>query len=344
MKTSSSSSSMVRVTVCLSCLVAGDDQASAQQAPYGTQPQYASSYYPPSQPSAMERIRSTGQSVGNFIRRKFYGESAPTSYAQPPVYQRLGGSYQTQVYNLDAPARPVETPSGSGTGFQRPALGSNPKYVTPPTPAPVESKGSSATFSSTAKTTSKKTKSSPPPVVASAPTASKKRYTPAKPSTFSKPKTKPIPAPVAPADEPPATLTAPTVPEPPKYDAPAPTVGTTEAKLNKDYYPLPGAPQPAPTTTDAASISPTVGGAEPYLTPKSTGSETTVGKTEAPTTTSTTTDVGTKSSGSFLVGKKTSKAGRVVSPYPPYNELDITGLPSGSLALDPTTQKVFEVP
>jgi hypothetical protein len=50
------------------------------------------------------------------------------------------------------------------------------------------------------------------------------------------------------------------------------------------------------------------------------------------------------SSNSFMVGKKTSKPGRVMSPYAPYNELDITGLPSGSLALDPTTQKVFQVP
>lgn len=50
------------------------------------------------------------------------------------------------------------------------------------------------------------------------------------------------------------------------------------------------------------------------------------------------------SSGSFLKGKKTAKPGRVISPYPPYKELDITGLESGSLALDPTTQKVFEVP
>ena len=49
-------------------------------------------------------------------------------------------------------------------------------------------------------------------------------------------------------------------------------------------------------------------------------------------------------SGSFLKGKKTGKPGRVISPYPPYKELDITGLDSGSLALDPTTQKVFEVP
>jgi hypothetical protein len=49
-------------------------------------------------------------------------------------------------------------------------------------------------------------------------------------------------------------------------------------------------------------------------------------------------------SNSFLRGKKASKEGRVISPYPPYRELDVSGLASGSLALDPTTQKVFEVP
>jgi hypothetical protein len=49
-------------------------------------------------------------------------------------------------------------------------------------------------------------------------------------------------------------------------------------------------------------------------------------------------------SGGFLRGKKTGKEGRVISPYPPYRELDVSGLSSGSLALDPTTQKVFEVP
>lgn len=48
--------------------------------------------------------------------------------------------------------------------------------------------------------------------------------------------------------------------------------------------------------------------------------------------------------GGFLRGKKTGKEGRVISPYPPYRELDVSGLSSGSLALDPTTQKVFEVP
>ena len=53
---------------------------------------------------------------------------------------------------------------------------------------------------------------------------------------------------------------------------------------------------------------------------------------------------GAANSGSFLRGKKASKEGRVISPYPPYRELDVSGLSSGSLALDPTTQKVFEVP
>jgi len=49
-------------------------------------------------------------------------------------------------------------------------------------------------------------------------------------------------------------------------------------------------------------------------------------------------------SSSPMVGSKTSTPGRVKSPYAPFNELDVTGLPSGSLAMDPTTQKVFRVP
>lgn len=50
------------------------------------------------------------------------------------------------------------------------------------------------------------------------------------------------------------------------------------------------------------------------------------------------------STGSTLTGTRTTKAGLVKSPYPPYNELDVTGLPTGSLAMDPTTGKVFRVP
>jgi hypothetical protein len=50
------------------------------------------------------------------------------------------------------------------------------------------------------------------------------------------------------------------------------------------------------------------------------------------------------SNGATLTGTRTTKAGLVKSPYPPYNELDVTGLPTGSLAMDPTTGKVFRVP
>ena len=49
-------------------------------------------------------------------------------------------------------------------------------------------------------------------------------------------------------------------------------------------------------------------------------------------------------SSNVMTGTKTGKSGRVKSPYAPYSELDVTGLPSGSLALDPTTQKVFRIP
>jgi len=101
-------------------------------------------------------------------------------------------------------------------------------------------------------------------------------------------------------------------------ESPPPTKTTSKpATVTPKKEPKPDAPPPTPQPTTRRSES----------TPK-----------EFPTTTS------SGASGSFLKGKKTAKPGRVISPYPPYKELDITGLESGSLALDPTTQKVFEVP
>lgn len=41
---------------------------------------------------------------------------------------------------------------------------------------------------------------------------------------------------------------------------------------------------------------------------------------------------------------KTATAGLVKSPHTPHNEIDVSGLPSGTLAKDPTTQKLFRVP
>ncbi|MDI1310717.1 hypothetical protein [Prosthecobacter sp.] len=99
---------------------------------------------------------------------------------------------------------------------------------------------------------------------------------------------------------------------PPARTPSKPATVTPKKEVKPDAPP----PTPAPTTRRSES------------TPK-----------EFPSTTSS-----SGSSGSFLKGKRTAKPGRVISPYPPYKELDITGLESGSLALDPTTQKVFEVP
>ena len=42
--------------------------------------------------------------------------------------------------------------------------------------------------------------------------------------------------------------------------------------------------------------------------------------------------------------RRTGNPNRVKSPYAPHNELDIAGLESGSLAMDPTTNKIFRVP
>ncbi len=106
---------------------------------------------------------------------------------------------------------------------------------------------------------------------------------------------------------------------PPKVnDSPPARTTSKPAKVTPKKEVKPDAPPPTPAPTTRRSES----------TPK-----------EFPTTSSS-----GGSSGSFLKGKRTSKPGRVISPYPPYKELDITGLESGSLALDPTTQKVFEVP
>ena len=105
-------------------------------------------------------------------------------------------------------------------------------------------------------------------------------------------------------------------------------------------------PPPPPVTTQPPADAPVtlsnLGGSLPGTTttpPAPQPSTTTPPKEPAPPTTQST--VG---SSQFLVGKKTGVPGRVLSPYPPYQELDVTGLASGSLALDPTTDKVFEIP
>lgn len=295
--------------------------ASAQQAPQGY-------YYQPQQESTLKRM---GRNVGDFFRRSFYGQPAPTY--QAPAYRQPGGTARS--YSLDAP------PSSQGYARSQ-SYGNRPQYQTPrASGTPQKGSSSSARTSTSA---ASRSKSSPPATASRGSTESKKRYTPpSKPSSFKK-------APSHPSDEPvrnerEETVTAPSNPPLPLPNStpdvekttstPTPP-GSTEARLGdprlSNTFPLPG----ASPRTESSTISPTYSSDAINLGPTKLPVE-----DAASTTTSSS---GTAKSGSFLVGRKTSKPGRVISPYAPYNELDVAGLPAGSLALDPTTQKVFQVP
>ncbi len=120
-----------------------------------------------------------------------------------------------------------------------------------------------------------------------------------------------------------------------KTPAPAPTTRTySPPKVSQTPPKTTSKPATKPQTLPPAPKPP-----EPAPPPVTTRRSEATPREQSPGTTAS-----SGNSSSFLKGRKTAKPGRVISPYPPYKELDITGLESGSLALDPTTQKVFEVP
>lgn len=43
----------------------------------------------------------------------------------------------------------------------------------------------------------------------------------------------------------------------------------------------------------------------------------------------------------YPMGRLTSRPGFVVSPYPPYNRIDVRGIPRGAQVEDPSTHRVF---
>lgn len=51
-----------------------------------------------------------------------------------------------------------------------------------------------------------------------------------------------------------------------------------------------------------------------------------------------------QSGNDYPYAEKTRTPGEVISPYAPYNVMDVRGLRSGSLALDPSSNKKFRVP
>jgi len=46
----------------------------------------------------------------------------------------------------------------------------------------------------------------------------------------------------------------------------------------------------------------------------------------------------------YPVAERTENPDRVISPYSPYNVIDVQGFRSGQLAKDPSNQKIFRIP
>jgi hypothetical protein len=255
----------------------------------------------------------------------------PAGYRQQPGYssyqasrnnvgERVGGSVKRLFYGEPQPAYPQPQYSrsapSSGRSLDAPPsrTRSTPSIAsTPPSPA---KSAPASTATAKPKTTTKPT---------STPSKPSSKYTPPriKPETAS-PKVESKSTPQKTQDSPPpAPVSEPSTPVPAStYTPPAPIQETAPVLDNKPTQ----SPQTFATlsNTNSSELTPAP---EPTIQKK---------ETPAPSTAS--------SEGQFLVGKKTSSPGRVVSPYPPYQELDVTGLSSGSLALDPTTDKVFQIP
>ncbi len=51
-----------------------------------------------------------------------------------------------------------------------------------------------------------------------------------------------------------------------------------------------------------------------------------------------------RAQGDYPTANPSGVPGQVISPYPPYKKIDVSGFNSGQLAKDPTTGKIFRVP
>jgi hypothetical protein len=46
----------------------------------------------------------------------------------------------------------------------------------------------------------------------------------------------------------------------------------------------------------------------------------------------------------YPMAQRTENPNQVLSPFPPYNVIDVTGFNSGQLARDPSNQQIFRIP
>ncbi|MEN3941369.1 hypothetical protein WJU23_08760 [Prosthecobacter sp. SYSU 5D2] len=279
------------------------------QAPAYPQQGYAQPQYETEYVSPMEFLPTFGRKFGDMFRRVFYGDSQPAPGYSPHGYPMPGSGR-----SLDSAPPAYESHYG-----QQPRTGIiDPRYQQ----APGYPQQQGFAQPGYAQPGVPQYQSPPPQRQAVPPSASQpgsRMGSTPPPRTSVKPA--PAPAPKTTQSPPkkyiPPTITKKTSPVVEEMPPPAPSKKETAAAEQTEFYPLPG----AKPKTDAAKPS----------TSSSSSSKPSTGSTAG-------------NNGAFLKGKRASKEGRVISPYPPYQELDVTGLSSGSLALDPTTQKVFEVP
>ena len=264
------------------------------------------------------------EKVSGFMRRIF-GNGTPTrnSYSQPS-YTAAQSQYQQPVTNTRSTVQSTPPPSTGVYGYSTPATPSSNQVRTSTqrtSPvAPARKTGTTSSNKPLLPIYREKTK----PVTPPAPQPSKSGfYEP--PKISNEP-----PAPV----EPPKTI---------KSDPPMQTASETSNSFKSPDNLEPGtlvnespvqekkSKSLSSIFTNEPSATKTIVEAPPPPPPPEPK------KTESTKPTSTFTD-------DTPVGKKGSKLGRVVSPFPPYNELDVSGLDSGSMALDPTTNRVFKIP
>jgi hypothetical protein len=48
--------------------------------------------------------------------------------------------------------------------------------------------------------------------------------------------------------------------------------------------------------------------------------------------------------GEYPLARRTDNPNQVISPFDPFNVIDVTGFSSGQLARDPSNQKIFRIP
>jgi hypothetical protein len=237
--------------------------------------------------------------------RPGYGEP------RPKVTERVGSFVRSLFYGeLGSRSKPKGQPSYSGHSLDRPP---QPSYRPAPD-SPPSSTQPQRTSPSPKPPTQKKT----PPPAAKKPSGQyqppKVQNTPPAPRPTPKQPVKNNPPTPAPAEvKPNAPVEVPPQPQESATPEPNPVVADT----------LPSQEQP-PSTASSADQPPPNAPAPAQEDPKPT--------------------LPASNNNQFLIGKKTAVPGRVISPYPPHQELDVSGLSSGSLALDPTTNKVFQIP